>query len=204
MRGLDVVCGMFALILAAALVFMITTYVDFDALSLDTLTGATQPSTQPSSTTPDATPATPSQQPASTASSIIPKDTAQYVLSPDDLGAGWTIASEEKTDNGYYKRLLSKGTTTQELVSCQAKIFTSAEDAEKEYGGYLAHVADTYKYEEVNIGDKGFVYAQGTSGFRCIIKTDATVVMVDMATQEYGGSLKNVKRYAAILGLKLP
>ena len=202
MKGLDVACGMLSLLLAAALVFMIVTYVGFDGFSFDALTTSAQPASQPASTTPAVTPSTPAQTPASSAATIVPKGVALYMLSPEYLGAGWTVYNEEKAANGYYKRDMTKA-TAQVILSCQAKIFSSVEETNEEYGGYLAFVADSYSYEEVNIGDQGIVYAQGNSGFRCIITSGTVVVMIDMATPQYGGSLVNVKRYAGVLALKL-
>lgn len=141
---------------------------------------------------------------------LIVRHASELALTLEDFPSGWRLWSEGATDEGHQKGYYSRMFVHQrklilESVVCGVNVFSTIDEAEKEYDAILSQASDKYSIDELQVGDEDFAYKVVGHGyvFRSVFREKNVIGIIDRSTMLYSGSFSEVKKYAEKLERKI-
>ena len=135
---------------------------------------------------------------------VIINDPSELNFTIGDFPVGWQMETQKESDGGYQVRAVKLGTIIvipEEIVSSWVGVFPNSDAAKQDFDGRREEHENQFRLEDPGIGDSSYIY-QGNATDEVIFRVRNVVAQVSMFTQ-YGGSLKEVEKWANVLELKI-
>jgi len=141
---------------------------------------------------------------SATSQQVIINDPKELNFNINDFPVGWQMGTQQESGVGYEVRVLKLGSVIavpEKIVSSWVGVFPDSDSAKEDYEVRRKRHADRFRLNDPEIGDKSYIY-EGNATDEVIFRVNNVVAQVTMFTQ-YGGSLKDVERWANQLADKI-
>lgn len=132
-----------------------------------------------------------------TSQQVIINDPKELNFTINDFPVGWQMETQEESGDGYQIRAVKLGTVIvvpEEIVSSWVGVFSDIDTAKLDYETRRQGHANRFRLEDPEIGESSYTY-EGNATDEVIFRVGNVIAQVTMFTQ-YGGSIKNVERWA--------